>query len=104
MGCAGQKLSELLEKFNSKKKFYQGESEGFGPCCILLLSQVRIYDDVINKITHLTEELSPHDALNAIVSGLKEKIELCTRSDTYEADKVMIKTYEEIIKELEAIL
>lgn len=104
MDSAVQNINELLEKFNSRKKFYQAESEGFGPCCILLLSQVRIYDEVINRITPLTDELSPNNALNAIIAGLKEKIDLCNRSDTYEADKVMIKTYGEIIKELEGIL
>lgn len=102
-GISQHKISELLERFNSKKNFYQAESEGFGPCSILLLSHVKIYEDIINKINGVKSGLS-RDAVISLAAGLKQKIDQCSRSETYELDKIMIKTYEEIIRELEAAL
>ncbi|HPS58758.1 MAG TPA: hypothetical protein PK514_11695 [Spirochaetota bacterium] len=103
-GISQHKISELLERFNSKKNFYQAESEGFGPCSILLLSQVRIYDEIITKINGVKPGSLSHDAVKYLVTELKQKIDHCSRSETYELDKIMIRTYEEIIRELEAVL
>lgn len=97
-------INSLLEKLNSRKKFYRAESEGFGPCCILLLSQVKLYDEIINEISRLKDGAMTTGAVIELVNVFKEKIRHCRESDTYEMDKIMIKTYEEIILELEALV
>lgn len=97
-------INGLLEKLDSRKKFYRAESEGFGPCCILLLGQVKLYDELINEISRLKAGALTPGAVMELVNLLKEKISRPSENETYELDKIMIKTYEEIILELEAMV
>lgn len=99
-----ENINVLLEKLNSRKKFYRAESEGFGPCCILLLSQVKLYEEIINEISMLSSVPLTSGAVINLVNVLKEKINRCLESGTYEFDKILIKSYEEIINELESMI
>lgn len=99
-----RRIDELFEKYNSRKKFFTAESEGLGPCCILLLSQVKIYDDVLNKIDRIRKGSLMEDDLRSVITELNEKISDCYKSETYDSEKIIIRTYQEIISEFEAVI
>ena len=99
-----ERIELLIEKFISRKKFFAAESEGPGPCSILLVSHVRVYDGVLGKLDHLRSRSVTADDINGIISGIRQKIEDYRNSETYDSEKMIIKLYEEIIREMEGVL
>lgn len=97
------RIEMIIDKFNSRKRFFVTESEGLGPCSIILLSHVNVYDEVLKKLEILKSDSVTEQDVITIIDYIKEKIKDCYRSETYESEKMIIKIYDEIIEELEGL-
>ncbi len=97
------RINGILEKLRIKKRFYETESEGLGPCCILLLGHARIYDSVIKKLEQI-RPVSVRRDLIFLLEEIKQEAINCSDSGMHEIDSLVIRTYEEIIRDIKAVM